>query len=62
MMGYIKIVLYNYEVIGDSQPVCVTVPEMLTYALKADEDANETVQYLINNIIDILEKKEEKDE
>ena len=60
MMGYIKIVLYNYEVIGDSQPVCVTAPEMLTYALKGDEDANETVQYLINNIIDILEKKEEK--
>lgn len=59
-MGYIKIVLYNYDVIGDLHPVCVTVPEMLTYALKADEDANETVQYLINNIIDILEKKEEK--
>lgn len=60
MSGYIKIVFYTYEYFGDPRPVCVTAPEILTYALKANEDANETVQYLINNIIDILEKKEEK--
>lgn len=59
-MNYIRIGFYICTDTGTLHPVCITVPQILTYALKADENANETVQYLINNIIDILEKKEEE--
>lgn len=50
MNEYIKVVIYSCEDIGDGTTACITVPEIITYALQDGESLSATVKSLIRVI------------
>jgi hypothetical protein len=56
MNEYIKIVIYSCEDIGDGTTACITVPEIITYALQHGESLTATVKSLIEIIKNELDK------
>lgn len=63
MNEYIKVVIYSCEDIGDGNTACITVPEIITYALQDGESLSATVKSLVNAIkYELFDYWEYKDE